>query len=189
MNRYQNKEFNDIISHISNNKDFLKLKSIKHHGITRYEHSLRVAYYSYKEEIPRYMIKHGSITTIEKRTEYKERYKITKLLHLDYKETTEAALLHDFFQEEVADKNFVARLRKHPKCALKNATDNFDLSEKQMDIIKSHMFPITFTPPKYLESWIVDVVDDISAIKERGAVIKQQAKVVGTFLLILLFNY
>ena len=28
---------------------------------------------------PRYMIKHGSITTIEKRTEYKERYKITKL--------------------------------------------------------------------------------------------------------------
>lgn len=162
MNRYQNKEFNDIISHISNNKDFLKLKSIKHHGITRYDHSIRVAYYSYK---------------------------ITKLLHLDYKETTEAALLHDFFQEEVADKNFVARLRKHPKCALKNATDNFDLSEKQMDIIKNHMFPITFTPPKYLESWIVDVVDDISAIQERGAVIKQQAKVVGTFLFVLLFNY
>lgn len=162
MNRYQNKEFNDIISHISNNKDFLKLKSIKHHGITRYDHSIRVAYYSYK---------------------------ITKLLHLDYKETTEAALLHDFFQEEVAGKNFVARLRKHPKCALKNATDNFDLSEKQMDIIKSHMFPIAFTPPKYIESWIVDGVDDISAIQERGAVIKQQAKVVGTFLLVLLFNY
>ena len=59
------KEFNDIISHISNNKDFLKLKRIKHHGITRYEHSLRVAYYSYK---------------------------VTKLLHLDYKDTTEAAL-------------------------------------------------------------------------------------------------
>lgn len=161
MNRYQNKEFNDIISHINNNEEFLKLKNIRHHGITRYEHSMRVAYYSYK---------------------------VTKLLHLDYKETTEAALLHDFFQEEVADKNFVARLRKHPKCALKNATNNFDLSEKQMDIIKSHMFPITFTPPKYLESWIVDVVDDISAIQERGTVIKQHAKVVGTFLLVLLLN-
>lgn len=161
MNRYQNKEFNDIISHISNNEEFLKLKKIKHHGITRYDHSMRVAYYSYK---------------------------VTKLLHLDYKETTEAALLHDFFQEEVADKNFVARLRKHPKCALKNATNNFDLSEKQMDIIKSHMFPITFTPPKYLESWIVDVVDDISAIQERRTVIKQHAKVVGTFLLVLLLN-
>lgn len=161
MNRYQNKEFNDIISHISNNEEFLKLKNIRHHGITRYEHSMRVAYYSYK---------------------------VTKLLHLDYKETTEAALLHDFFQEEVADKNFVARLRKHPKCALKNATNNFDLSEKQIDIIKSHMFPITFTPPKYLESWIVDVVDDISAIQERGTVIKQHAKVVGTFLLVLLLN-
>lgn len=162
MNKYQNEEFNNIISHISTNEEFLKLKNIKHHGITRYEHSMRVAYYSYK---------------------------VTKILHLDYKETTEAALLHDFFQEEVDDKNFIARLRKHPNCALINATNNFDLNEKQMDIIKSHMFPITFTPPKYLESWIVDVVDDISAIKERGTVIKQQAKILGTFLLVLLLNY
>lgn len=161
MNIYQNNEFNKIIREVNNNEEFQKLKKIKHHGITRYEHSLRVAYYTYKT---------------------------TKLLHLDYKESTVAALLHDFFQEEVSDKNFVSRLRKHPSIAVKNATKNFNLNDKQIDIIKTHMFPITFTPPKYMESWIVDLVDDLSAIYEQGRVIKQQVKIVGTFLLILLLH-
>ena len=135
---------------------------MKHHGINRYEHSVRVAYYTYK---------------------------ITKILHLDYKESTIAALLHDFFQEEVSDKNFVVRLRKHPGIAVKNATQYFKLNEKQIDIIKTHMFPITFTPPKYMEGWIVDFVDDASAIFEQGRVIKQHVKIVGTFLLILLLRH
>lgn len=162
MNIYQSKEFNRIISHIDSNIVFQKLRNIKHHGITRYEHSLRVAYYSYK---------------------------ITKLLHLDYKEATEAALLHDFFCEEVSDKNFISRLRKHPNYAAENAASQFELSDKQIDIIKRHMFPITFTPPKYLEGWIVDIVDDVSAIAERGKVIKKHVKTFTTFLLILLLNH
>lgn len=149
MKIYQDNEFNKIICEVSNNKEFQKLKKVKHHGINRYEHSVRVAYYTYK---------------------------ITKILHLDYKESTIAALLHDFFQEEVSDKNFVVRLRKHPGIAVKNATQYFKLNEKQIDIIKTHMFPITFTPPKYMEGWIVDFVDDASAIFEQGRVIKQHVK-------------
>lgn len=162
MKIYQDNEFNKIICEVSNNKEFQKLKMVKHHGINRYEHSVRVAYYTYK---------------------------ITKILHLDYKESTIAALLHDFFQEEVSDKNFVVRLRKHPGIAVKNATQYFKLNEKQIDIIKTHMFPITFTPPKYMEGWIVDFVDDASAIFEQGRVIKQHVKIVGTFLLILLLRH
>lgn len=162
MKIYQDNEFSKIICEVSNNKEFQKLKKVKHHGINRYEHSVRVAYYTYK---------------------------ITKILHLDYKESTIAALLHDFFQEEVSDKNFVVRLRKHPGIAVKNATQYFKLNEKQIDIIKTHMFPITFTPPKYMEGWIVDFVDDASAIFEQGRVIKQHVKIVGTFLLILLLRH
>ena len=162
MKIYQDNEFNKIICEVSNNKEFQKLKKVKHHGINRCEHSVRVAYYTYK---------------------------ITKILHLDYKESTIAALLHDFFQEEVSDKNFVVRLRKHPGIAVKNATQYFKLNEKQIDIIKTHMFPITFTPPKYMEGWIVDFVDDASAIFEQGRVIKQHVKIVGTFLLILLLRH
>lgn len=162
MSKYQNQEFQRIISPIASNEEFQKLKDVKHHGITRYDHSLRVAYYSYK---------------------------VTKLLHLDYKDTTEAALLHDFFIEEVQDKNFIARLRKHPGYAVENATKICPLTDKQKDIIKTHMFPITFTPPKYMESWIVDIVDDVSAIMEQSKVIKQHVKVVGAFILVLMFHH
>lgn len=162
MRAYQNEEFQNIIEPISSNEKYCKLKNIKHHGITRYEHSVRVAYCSYK---------------------------ITKILNLDYNETTQAALLHDFFLDEVMEKNPIAKLRQHPSYAVKNANEIIDLSDKQIDIIKTHMFPITFTPPKYMESWIVDIVDDISAIAEQSRVIKRQAKVVGTFILVLLFHH
>ena len=50
------------------------------------------------------------------------------------------------------------------------------------------MFPVTFTPPKYLESWIVDIVDDIVAIYEKTFCIKRNIKATATFLLLLLFK-
>lgn len=161
MNRYPDKEFFDIIEPIINNKEFQKTKNITHHGITRYDHSMRVAYISYK---------------------------ITKLMRLDYKETTEAALLHDFFTTEVEYENGFSRLIKHPKYAVENAKKHFVINEKQEDIIKTHMFPITLLPPKYLESWIVDLVDDISAIYEKTCTTKKELQAATTFLFIFLIN-
>lgn len=155
-----NDEFCNLIEPIKSQNKYQKLKEIKHHGITRYEHSLRVAYYSYV---------------------------ITKALRLNYKETTEAALLHDFFINEVKDKNALARLRQHPSYAVENASEIINLSEKQIDIIKTHMFPITFTPPKYLESWIVDIVDDVASIYERANNIRKHCKTAMVFLYVLLF--
>ena len=108
MPEFLDEEFCDLIRPINILDEYQKLKCIKHHGITRYEHSLRVAYYSYI---------------------------ITKALKLDYKETTEAALLHDFFIDEVKEKNPIARLRQHPEYAVLNASKIIDLSEKQVDII------------------------------------------------------
>ena len=162
MNKYKDNEFKKIITPLINNSDFLDTKKITHHGITRYEHSLRVAYFSYK---------------------------ITKLLRLDYKETTEAALLHDYFIGEVDGKNQIMKLRKHPEYAVKNAKKYFDITEKQEDIIKTHMFPVTFTPPKYLESWIVDIVDDISAIYEQITSTGKKLKKVTIVLLIIIINF
>lgn len=162
MYRYKESEFHRIVQPLLANSNFKDTKKIIHHGITRYEHSMRVAYYSYK---------------------------ITKMLGLDYKETTEAALLHDFFLDEVKDKNQVAKLRQHPTYALENAKKYFDLSEKQEDIILTHMFPITFTPPKYLESWIVDMVDDAAAIYERGMTVRQELSAAITFLFVVFINY
>lgn len=160
MGLYQDDEFCNLIRPIKSLDEYQKLKTVKHHGITRYEHSLRVAYYSYI---------------------------ITKALKLDYKETTEAALLHDFFIDEVKDMNPIERLRQHPERAVDNALKVIELSDKQIDIIKTHMFPVTFTPPKYLESWIVDIIDDIASIFERGNNFRKHCKTAMIFLYVLFF--
>ena len=159
---YKNKEFKRLIKPIVDNKEFQKTKKIDHHGISRYDHSMRVAYFSYL---------------------------VTKFIRLDYKETTEAAQLHEFFTDEVKHENAVFKLRRHPKHAVENAKKYFDISDKQEDIIKTHMFPVTFTPPKYVESWIVDIVDDIAAIYEKSYSVKNEIKSAATFMLILIVNF
>ena len=133
-------EFDLIIKDISLNSEFMKLNDCVHHGISRLNHSYRVAYYSYK---------------------------IMKFLKLNYIDGTRAALLHDFFLDDVDNMSALNRYRKHPKCALENSKKYFDISPLQEDVIVKHMFPVTLTPPKYLESVIVDIVDDVCSIYER----------------------
>lgn len=134
------KEFELITNDISMNSEFMKLNNCVHHGISRLDHSYRVAYYSYK---------------------------IMKFLKLNYVEGTRAALLHDFFTDEVDNYGPIGRYINHPKFALENAKKHFDLTPLQEDIIVKHMFPVTIRPPKYLESVVVDLVDDVASIYER----------------------
>lgn len=134
-------EYLKVIDDILENDEFKKMDTIEHHGITRLNHSLKVSYYSYK---------------------------IAKLLRLDYKETARGGLLHDFFFSSL-DRNsmdkFVSTFT-HPAKALETACDNFDLSQKEKDMIRSHMFPINISVPKYAESWIVSTVDKFVAMGE-----------------------
>lgn len=162
MNKYNNKEFLNIINPILKIEEFSKLKNIQHHGISRYDHCMRVAYFTYK---------------------------VSKKLHLHYKEATEAALLHDFFTDEVKEEKSIARLRKHPNFAVENAKKYFSLNDMQEDIIRSHMFPVTFTPPKYLESWLVDIVDDVAALYEKGYTTTKQLSTTTSFLFVCILQY
>lgn len=159
---YSNEEFQRIIHPILNNDEFLRTKEKRHHGITRYDHLLRVSYYSYI---------------------------ITKALHLNYQETTRAALLHDFFIDETENDSSIRALQKHPLYALDNAKKYYSLTDREEDIIKTHMFPVTFTPPKYLESWIVDLVDDVAGIYEKYRSSCNELKAATTFLMILFINF
>ena len=89
--------------------------------------------------------------------------KISKFLHLDYEEAARAGLLHDFFISD-EDRNLKDRFIStfvHPKEALENSVRVFNVSEKEKDIIRSHMFPINISVPKYAESWIVSLVDKV----------------------------
>lgn len=162
MNSYEDLEFERIVSPILEIEEFNQLKFITHHGITRYDHSMRVAYLSYK---------------------------VCKALHLDYKEVTIAALLHDFFLDEVKHENEANKLRLHPGYAVKNASKYIDLTEKQIDIISTHMFPVTFTPPKYIESWIVDLLDDVAALYEKGYGIHRELRTSIYLLMLLVVNF
>lgn len=160
IDRYR-KEFIDIVNPILENDEFLKTKQKTHHGINRFEHLFRVSYFSYM---------------------------ITRVLKLNYKETARAGLLHDFFTDETEGSSQIKALRKHPTYALENAKKHFYLTDREEDIIKTHMFPVTFTPPKYMESWIVDIVDDAASVYERYKSSSIQFKAAINFLFIFFIN-
>lgn len=127
-------EYKEIVNHILSSDEFNKIKKIEHHGVTRFDHSLKVSYYSYK---------------------------LAKVLKLDSEEVARGGLLHDFFmsdEDRTVKDRFVSTFI-HPKKAVKNANDVFNISDKEQDIIRTHMFPINLAVPKYVESWLVNFVD------------------------------
>lgn len=130
-------EFNNIISDILKNKEFIDLKYEIHHGISRLDHSLNVARLTYK---------------------------MCKRLHVkNYEEITRAALLHDFFRtDDVPEKCFL----NHPLKAVECSKKNFEISDFQENIIAAHMFPVTKNIPKHVGSWIVSGADKAVAIYE-----------------------
>ena len=134
MTKKQQEELNSLVQDIVDNKRFNKLKKELHHGITRYEHSMRVARWTYK---------------------------VCQLLKMNQKDdVTRAALLHDFYiNEDLVSNNGTSKLREHPSVALENSKKYFKVTDIQADIIKTHMFPCNFDIPKYKESWLVSGVD------------------------------
>lgn len=142
--KIKDQEYLYIIENILDNNEFKQIENIRHHNTTRLNHSLKVSYYSYV---------------------------VAKYLKLDYEDVARGGLLHDFYINEVRkckkikDKILLFST-KHPNEALINASNNFVLTEKEEDIIKSHMFPIDYRLPKYAESWIVSFVDKILSIGE-----------------------
>lgn len=148
-------EFFKIINDIITNETVQKMRDYRQHCDTScYEHCIRVAYYSYW---------------------------IAKRLKLDYVSTARAAMLHDLFlydwrknYREVELEGLHAFV--HPKIALKNATQIFDLNKKEQDIIVKHMWPVTIAFPKYRESYIVTLMDKYSAIRESYSYFQSQLK-------------
>ncbi len=79
------------------------------------------------------------------------------------KDLVRGALLHDYFQydwhspEHCGLKNLHGFY--HPGTALKNAEQEFELTDCERDIIKKHMWPLTVRLPKCKEAWIVTMAD------------------------------
>ena len=138
-----NEEFNEIANDIINNDIYLDLKNYRHHGINRYEHCLRVARWTYKA---------------------------TKKLKMRYKESTRAALLHDFFLVNNQAIPFFTRIKvlfTHPKLAIELSKKHFGINKFEEKLIRSHMFPVGLNIPTSLEGWLLDIIDDIASTYER----------------------
>ena len=137
-------EFKAIIDDIATNPNVLSLKNrVQHKNKSRYYHCLCVSYYSYA---------------------------ICKKLKLDYFSAARAGMLHDFYYYDWRDKNVEGQKRfhafRHPKIALKNAMDLFELNDLEKDIIVKHMWPLTIKLPSHPESYIITLVDKFCASRE-----------------------
>jgi uncharacterized protein len=113
----------------------------QHHHSNRLQHSIAVSYDSYR---------------------------IAKRLHLDYRSTARAGLLHDLFYYDWRTTKFDLGTHAfiHPRVALRNAEKITPLNKKEKDIILKHMFGATMATPRYPESLIVSLVDDFEAEHE-----------------------
>jgi len=142
--KYKDEKFIKICKPFMEHEEFIKMKGIKHHNESVFEHVVDVAYRSYK---------------------------IALKLNLDTKATIRGALLHDFYLYKF-NKRMRIRLLfdsfshavNHPKIALENSKKYFKVNDKESNIILSHMFPIRI--PRYREAWVVTFVDKYLAVHE-----------------------
>lgn len=138
------KEYLDIVKDLIINETVLKMKKYRQHfNVNCFDHCLFVSYNSYL---------------------------ICKKHKLDYISVARAGLLHDLFlydwrKRQDGRKGYHAFT--HGKTALENAMKITNLNDKEKDIIKKHMWPVTLEIPKYKETFIITLVDKYFAMVER----------------------
>ena len=148
----ENEIYRDLLTKfggdILKSEKFTKLKSFVQHGnVTVYEHSIHVALCS---------IKLSEKLGIRARK----------------REMVRGALLHDYFlydwHNAEAPGNLHPKLHGfyHPGIALRNATRDFSLSEREKEIIRRHMWPLTVIPPRCREAWVVCLADKYASTLE-----------------------
>ncbi len=118
-------------------------------------------------------IQHGTVTVNEHCISVAEcSLMLSKILKIrcNRRELIRGALLHDYFLYDWHDKDHINPLRLHgffhPGVALKNASAEYNLTDREKDIIRKHMWPMTIIPPMYREAWIVTVADKWVSLKE-----------------------
>lgn len=137
----------ECVEDILNHEEYKQLAAYTHHRpFTTLEHSLRVAQIAYNWSI-----------------------RLESTLHLDTQAITRGALLHDFFFYDWHHlRPDGARWHgfRHPRIACQNAERCFRLTEKEKDIILSHMWPLTIRRPRSREAFLVMIADKMASIQE-----------------------
>lgn len=118
-------------------------------------------------------IQHGNVT-VNAHVLNVARYSIaiSESLHISCsrRELIRGALLHDYFLYDwhIPDKEHPHKLHGfyHPGVALQNAVREYKLTEREKNIIRRHMWPLTVVPPVCREAWIVTTADKWCSLME-----------------------
>lgn len=131
----------DIITHPVTQE----MKKYRHHCATScFQHCMNISYYNYV---------------------------ICKLLGKDYISAARAGMLHDLFlydwRTHAKQTGNHLHACTHPGRAAKNAGKYFDLSKKELGMIREHMWPVTvFDPPRSVESFVMTLTDKYCGLCE-----------------------
>jgi len=135
-------EHQNCISELLEHEAVKTMDMFRHHKETScLDHCQRVSYYSYK---------------------------VCRFFGLDYVSAARGGLLHDLFlydwRTTKRDEGLHAFV--HADIALTNALEHFHLNDREKDIIQKHMWPVTLERPKFMESFIVSIMDKYCAFVE-----------------------
>lgn len=131
----------DEVQNILDDQEFLSLSQYVHHQWTnRLMHSLNVSYLSWL---------------------------IARKLGCDAKAAARAGLLHDFCPYDFGKKTPTGEHQAffHPKAAASNSLQKFEISQRELNAILSHMFPLG-PVPRNKEAWIITFADKVCATME-----------------------
>lgn len=145
----------DILKPYLDDPEVLRMKHYVQHGtVSTYEHCMRVA------------VRSLQISHFSRKPVNRESLVIGSFLHdfylYDWHDATSHEGLHGFH---------------HPEAARKNAAERFEINRKEQDMIRSHMWPMTFFhPPKNREAILLTVADKMCSMEETLFMRKRERK-------------
>lgn len=152
----------DIVS----SKRFEKARSVPHHskGGNIAAHSLETAGYGLL--LARWLGEHG--------------------VEVSEVDVVRASLLHDIgmTEDEVFFSPSYKKARSHPREGARIAREEYGASEKQVDAVRRHMWPVWHVvPPMSAEGWVVSLADKCCSMHELGRSTSEIVEAAGKWFL------
>ena len=141
-NRINQNSYLRCVDDLLSTDQVASMRQWRHHfSATTYDHSLFVSYVACR---------------------------IARRWNCDYRMAARMGLLHDLYLYDGHDRTAYPgnHCFYHPAAALNNARELVEMSEKEENIIVSHMWPLAKTMPRSREALIVNVADKFCAVLE-----------------------